>query len=227
MLKSKYKSLLLTVFFLILFSIQIISAKTLPLQDTIIMVDPGHGGRDSGTYYGTVLEKDINLKISKQLEKTLTQQGAIVYMTRKRDIDLSSIYDSEKKRGDLYRRLLLIKEKKCDLYVSIHINWYDDSNLKGAEVLYNPINKSNKVLATEIMNSFKEDLQSNRTVKITDLYMYKNITVPGVLIECGYLSNPTERKLLQDKKYQELLANSITKGIVEFLKKENKIKFVI
>lgn len=227
MLKSKYKSLLLTVFFLILFSIQIISAKTLPLQDTIIMVDPGHGGRDSGTYYGTVLEKDINLKISKQLEKTLTQQGAIVYMTRKRDIDLSSIYDSEKKRGDLYRRLLLIKEKKCDLYVSIHINWYDDSNLKGAEVLYNPINKSNKVLATEIMNSFKEDLQSNRNVKITDLYMYKNTTVPGVLIECGYLSNPTERKLLQDKKYQELLANSITKGIVEFLKKENKIKFVI
>lgn len=227
MLKSKYKSLLLTVFFLILFSIQIISAKTLPLQDTIIMVDPGHGGRDSGTYYGTVLEKDINLKISKQLEKTLTQQGAIVYMTRKRDIDLSSIYDSEKKRGDLYRRLLLIKEKKCDLYVSIHINWYDDSNLKGAEVLYNSINKSNKVLATEIMNSFKEDLQSNRTVKTTDLYMYRNITVPGVLIECGYLSNPTERKLLQDKKYQELLANSITKGIVEFLKKENKIKFVI
>lgn len=174
-----------------------------------------------------MLEKDINLKISKQLEKTLTQQGAIVYMTRKRDIDLSSIYDSEKKRGDLYRRLLLIKEKKCDLYVSIHINWYDDSNLKGAEVLYNPINKSNKVLATEIMNSFKEDLQSNRNVKITDLYMYKNTTVPGVLIECGYLSNPTERKLLQDKKYQELLANSITKGIVEFLKKENKIKFVI
>ncbi len=227
MLKSKYKSLLLTVFFLILFSIQIISAKTLPLQDTIIMVDPGHGGRDSGTYYGTVLEKDINLKISKQLEKTLTQQGAIVYMTRKRDIDLSSIYDSEKKRGDLYRRLLLIKEKKCDLYVSIHINWYDDSNLKGAEVLYNPINKSNKVLATEIMNSFKEDLQSNRNVKTTDLYMYRNITVPGVLIECGYLSNPTERKLLQDKKYQELLANSITKGIVDFLKKENKIKFVI
>lgn len=227
MLKSKYKSLLLTVFFLILFSIQIISAKTLPLQDTIIMVDPGHGGRDSGTYYGTVLEKDINLKISKQLEKTLTQQGAIVYMTRKRDIDLSSIYDSEKKRGDLYRRLLLIKEKKCDLYVSIHINWYDDSNLKGAEVLYNPINKSNKVLATEIMNSFKEDLQSNRNVKTTDLYMYRNITVPGVLIECGYLSNPTERKLLQDKKYQELLANSITKGIVGFLKKENKIKFVI
>ena len=227
MLKSKYKSLLLTVFFLILFSIQIISAKTLPLQDTIIMVDPGHGGRDSGTYYGTVLEKDINLKISKQLEKTLTQQGAIVYMTRKRDIDLSSIYDSEKKRGDLYRRLLLIKEKKCDLYVSIHINWYDDSNLKGAEVLYNPINKSNKVLATEIMNSFKEDLQSNRNVKTTDLYMYRNITVPGVLIECGYLSNPTERKLLQDKKYQEFLANSITKGIVDFLKKENKIKFVI
>lgn len=227
MLKKKCKSIVLVVLCLFVFSIQIISAQSLPLQDTIIMVDAGHGGRDSGTYYGDILEKDINLEIAKELEKELTKYGAIVYMTRKRDVDLSSIYDSAKKRGDLYRRLLLIKEKKCDLYISIHVNWYDDNTLRGAEVLYNSINKENKVLAQSIMNRFKKELDSNRNIKTTDLYMYRNTTTPGVLVECGYLSNPTERKLLQKEEYQKRLAKTITKGIIDFMKKGNKVKYVI
>ena len=227
MLKKKSKSIVLVVLCLFVFSIQIISAQSLPLQDTIIMVDAGHGGRDSGTYYGDILEKDINLEIAKELEKELTKYGAIVYMTRKRDVDLSSIYDSAKKRGDLYRRLLLIKEKKCDLYISIHINWYDDNTLRGAEVLYNSINKENKVLAQSIMNRFKKELDSNRNIKTTDLYMYRNTTTPGVLVECGYLSNPTERKLLQKEEYQKRLAKTIIKGIIDFMRKENKVKYVI
>lgn len=227
MLKKKCKSIVLVVLCLFVFSMQIISAQSLPLQDTIIMVDAGHGGRDSGTYYGDILEKDINLEIAKELEKELTKYGTIVYMTRKRDVDLSSIYDSAKKRGDLYRRLLLIKEKKCDLYISIHINWYDDNTLRGAEVLYNSINKENKVLAQSIMNRFKKELDSNRNIKTTDLYMYRNTTTPGVLVECGYLSNPTERKLLQKEEYQKRLAKTITKGIIDFMKKGNKVKYVI
>lgn len=227
MLKKKCKSIVLVILCLFVFSIQIISAQSLPLQDTIIMVDAGHGGRDSGTYYGDILEKDINLEIAKELEKELTKYGAIVYMTRKRDVDLSSIYDSAKKRGDLYRRLLLIKEKKCDLYISIHINWYDDNTLRGAEVLYNSINKENKVLAQSIMNRFKKELDSNRNIKTTDLYMYRNTTTPGVLVECGYLSNPTERKLLQKEEYQKRLAKTIIKGIIDFMRKENKVKYVI
>lgn len=227
MLKKKCKSIVLVILCLFVFSIQIISAQSLPLQNTIIMVDAGHGGRDSGTYYGDILEKDINLEIAKELEKELTKYGAIVYMTRKRDVDLSSIYDSAKKRGDLYRRLLLIKEKKCDLYISIHINWYDDNTLRGAEVLYNSINKKNKVLAQSIMNRFKKELDSNRNIKTTDLYMYRNTTIPGVLVECGYLSNPTERKLLQKEEYQKRLAKTITKGIIDFMKKGNKVKYVI
>lgn len=227
MLKKKCKSIVLVILCLFVFSIQIISAQSLPLQDTIIMVDAGHGGRDSGTYYGDILEKDINLEIAKELEKELTKYGTIVYMTRKRDVDLSSIYDSAKKRGDLYRRLLLIKEKKCDLYISIHINWYDDNTLRGAEVLYNSINKKNKVLAQSIMNRFKKELDSNRSIKTTDLYMYRNTTTPGVLVECGYLSNPTERKLLQKEEYQKRLAKTITKGIIDFMKKGNKVKYVI
>ena len=227
MLKVKYKTTLLIIFCLLVLSLQVISAQTLPLQDTIIMVDPGHGGRDSGTYYGKIYEKNINLEISKVLEEELTKNGAIVYMTRTRDIDLSSIYDSAKKRGDLYRRLLKIKETKSNLYISIHINWYQNTSMKGAEVLYNSINENNEKLAKSIMKEFKTDLGSTRTVKTTDLYMYRNTTTPGVLVECGYLSNSTERTLLQQEDYQKKLAKSITNGIINYLKKKGQIKYIL
>lgn len=227
MLKNKYRTILITIFVLLILSLQIVSAKDLPLIDTIITIDPGHGGRDSGTMYQNILEKDINLEISKELDEELSKKGAITYMTRNKDIDLSSIYDSRKKRGDLYRRLMLIKKKNSTLYLSIHINWYDNPNHRGAEVLYNSINKDNKLLATYIMQEFKTELNSTRDIKTTDLYMYRNTTTPGVLIECGYLSNYIERRNLQNKEYQQKIAKAITKGVINYLKNKNKIKYIL
>lgn len=222
MLKRKIKSIIIITIIVLLSSLDLISAKTLPLLGIVITIDPGHGGRDPGTMYNSIKEKDLNLEISKALEKELTKNGAIVYMIRTSDIDLSSIYDSKKKRGDLYRRLLKIKENKSNLYLSIHINWYQNSTHKGAEVLYNSINKNNKILAEAIMNEFKTNQKSKREIKKTNLYMYKNITMPGVLIETGYLSNPTERRLLQSESYQKELAKSITNGVKNYLKAINE-----
>lgn len=222
MLKRKIKSIIIITIIVLLSSLDLISAKTLPLLGIVITIDPGHGGRDPGTMYNSIKEKDLNLEISKALEKELTKNGAIVYMIRTSDIDLSSIYDSKKKRGDLYRRLLKIKENKSNLYLSIHINWYQNSTHKGAEVLYNSINKNNKILAEAIMNEFKTNQKSKREIKKTNLYMYKNITIPGALIETGYLSNPTERRLLQSESYQKELAKSITNGVKNYLKSINE-----
>lgn len=177
--------------------------------------------------YNKILEKDLNLEISKKLDKELTKKGAITYMTRTQDVDLSSIYDSRKKRGDLYRRLLYIKKKNSDLYLSIHINWYKNANHSGVEVLYNSINKDNKILANSIMKAFEKELNSKTVVKTTDLYMYRNTTVPGVLIECGYLSNYSERQNLQNSKYQTKLAKIITKGVINYLKNKDKIKYIL
>ena len=151
MLKYKLKAIIIITLTILLLSIDLISAQRLPLLGVIVTVDPGHGGRDPGTMYGTIKEKDLNLEISKKLEEELIKNGAIVYMIRDSDIDLSSIYDSKKKRGDLYRRLLKIKENKSDLYISIHINWYENSKHRGAEVLYNTINPNNKILSEKIM----------------------------------------------------------------------------
>lgn len=190
-------------------------SEELPLFGKVIFVDAGHGGRDSGASYGKILEKNINLEISKALEEILTSKGAIVYMTRDEDEDLSSKWDERKKRGDLYRRLLMYKKHSAELYLSIHLNSGDSSG-RGAEVLYHSINPKNKQLGTILMKHFKNDLKTKRVLKKTDLYMYRNTTVPGVLIECGFLSNANERYLLQKEDYQKKIAQSITNAVIEY-----------
>ena len=144
------------------------------------------------------------------------KQGAIVYMTRERDEDLSSKWDERKKRGDLYRRILMYKKYQADLYLSIHINYYSDTTEYVAEVLYNSINPQNKIFGTILMNNFKTALGSKRKLKKTDLYMYRNTTVPGVLIECGFLSNPNERYLMQKSSYQKKLSKIITDSVITY-----------
>ena len=217
-MKCLYKIGIVIFFFICLFLLDTVNARIneLPLLGRIIFVDPGHGGRDPGTMYGNILEKDIVLEISLKLRDELLKKGAIVYMTREKDIDLSSKWDARKKRGDLYRRILMYKKYDAELYLSIHINQYKNSAWSGIEVLYNSINPENKKIGTILMKNFKTEFGTKRTLKTTNLYMYRNTTVPGVLIECGFLSNANERYLLQQDNYQEKLAKSITNSVVEY-----------
>ena len=216
MLKNKYRTLILICFFLLVISFQVISAKELPLFQKLIVVDAGHGGRDPGTRYGNTLEKDLNLEIAKVLEKELLKQGAIVYMTRDEDEDLSNSSDYRKKRADLRRRVNFIEEKKSDLYLSIHLNWYKDYYYGGAEILYNNINKNNKVLAANLKESLTNSNIKTRDLKTTNLYMYRNTNVVGVLVECGFLSNKNDRYLLKTKWYQEKFSKALVEGVIKY-----------
>lgn len=227
MLLKKYKITIIILLLTTIFSIQTINANNLPLLGMIITVDPGHGGRDPGTSYYNLKEKDINLEISKSLEKQLTKKGAIVYMIREKDVDLSSIYDPKKKRGDLYRRIRNIEKNKSDLYLSIHLNWYKNENYRGAEILYNNINEKNKILANSIMNQFKKTIGTNRKIKTTNLYLYRNTKTPGVLIECAFLSNYKDRQLIKSKQGQDQIAKTITNGVINYAKDKNKSKFIL
>ena len=221
---QKYLVIFLFLLFILLFVLYPdvnATTKELPLFGKVIFVDPGHGGRDPGTMHGSILEKDLTLEISKILREELGKKGAIVYMTREEDEDLSSEWDERKKRGDLYRRILMYKKYEADMYLSIHINYYQNAAWSGAEVLYHPINPENKVIGEVLMKNFKTDFKTKRTLKKTDLYMYKNTTVPGVLIECGFLSNANERYLLQQEDYQKSLANTITNSVIEYYEKKH------
>ena len=215
---KKYR-IIIFVFFLFIFLINTVQSDELPLLHKVITVDPGHGGRDPGTRYGNILEKDLNLEISKVLQEELEKEGAIVFLIREEDIDLSKDTDYRKKRGDLQRRINIIESNKSDLYLSIHLNWYNDYYFGGAEILYNNVNKNNKLLATSIRDSLIDNKIKTRELKTTDLYLYRNTYVPGVLIECGFLSNNNDRYLLQTKNYQEKISKAITAGVITYFNK--------
>lgn len=132
MKKYKIRYLLYLLIGIVLLSTFKVSAL-LPLSGKTIVIDPGHGGRDPGTRYGNLLEKDLNLEISKTLKKQLEEYGATVYLLRENDVDFSKDSDYLKKRSDLKRRINYIESKKSDIYLSVHLNWYSDYYYGGSE----------------------------------------------------------------------------------------------
>lgn len=192
--------------------------NNLPLLGHIIYIDPGHGGLDPGAIYMDIKEAPINLEISKKLEESLTKKGAIVYMTRYDDYDLSLPNASNHKRSDLNQRIKLINESDCSLFLSVHLNADVSESWYGAQVFYDDVNSENAVLAEFLQNEFSTSLKSKRKIKeINDLYLYRKVERPGVLVEVGFLSNANERYLLRQDSYQQKLVDTITTGVINYL----------
>lgn len=210
----------LFVFFLIIgcYGIKPVNNE-LELFGKVIYLDAGHGGTDPGAIYGNVNESKINLEIANLLRQKLSDCGAIVYMTRLYDNDLSKPRSYLRKRSDLFNRARLIDSSGADMYISIHLNASSNTNWSGAQVFYDDINENNVVLANVVQNQFAKDLKSTRKVKeISELYMYKNTKTLGILAEVGFLSNPNERYLLQKKSYQEKISESLKTAIINYYK---------
>ena len=193
------------------------------LLGKVIYLDPGHGGRDSGATYKDIYEKDINLIMSKKIEKHLVAKGATVYLTREKDTDLSTS-SVNKKRSDLTNRAKLINKSNANMYISIHLNYISNSKWQGLQIFYNNKNKENEVIANNLTLYLKEKSSNIREPKKENIYyMYKQIKVPGVLIELGFLSNPNDRYRLTREEYQEKLAKNIADSIEKYFI-ENKSK---
>jgi len=196
-----------------------IKKSNLELIGKVIYIDPGHGGPDPGSIYKNIYEKDINLEICKKLETILEDEGAIVYLTRYGDYDLSKSYTGSRKKSDLNNRAKIINASGADLYISIHLNSISSSTWSGAQVFYDDVNKNNYEFAQLMQEQLKNDLKTTREVKeISTMLMNRKITIPGILIEAGFLSNPNDRYLLQKSDYQYKIVESIKKGIIKYFK---------
>ena len=216
---NKYKIyvVFLLSIFICVFGFVNATENNLPLLGKVIYIDPGHGGLDPGATYKDIYEADINLSISLKLSNLLEKSGAIVLLTREGDYDLSVNNAVNRKRSDLSRRANIINESGCDIYISIHLNSVSSETWKGAQVFYDNINPKNEVLAKILQEVFKKQLKTTREYQeMTDMYMYKRVKVPGVLVEAGFLSNANERYLLQKSEYQEKIANILYNGIVQY-----------
>lgn len=181
-----------------------------PLKGVKIALDPGHGGWEPGVVSGGYKEKDVNLEITKQLNKSLKKRGAKTFLTRHKDI-----------YADLYDRVDFAKDNKADFLISIHQNslpnpeYYEKKH--GAGVYY--YNENAKMLANVVQKNlvketgFRDDGVFNRSFAVT-----RSTNPVSILVECGYLIHPEERAKLTNKKFQKIVAKGITDGVEEYLK---------
>jgi N-acetylmuramoyl-L-alanine amidase len=192
--------------------------------DKTVIIDPGHGEPDGGAVgVDGVIEMNINLSISLKLRGFFQAAGYTVIMTRENN---NAIYDEgsntirKKKKTDLHNRLAIVNLHPRALFISIHQNIAKSSNSSGSLVLYSPNNADSKSLAQSIQTGIQNMLQPYDTHVIRqakkNLYILYNTKSPAVLVECGFLSNPAECKLLQDDTYQNKMAFAIFCGTLQF-----------
>lgn len=202
--------------------------KYMPVTNKVIVLDAGHGGIDSGTLSSdkTVVEKEINLLITHKIRELLESSGAHVILTREDD---SSLYVEDgnktirqKYNENLKNRKQIIEDSNADMFVSIHMNALTGegaSKYYGAQTFY-PSGKEDSIkLSKTIQQELKRvvDNTNNREIKPRDdLYLLKDNKIPSVLIECGFLSNEKESKLLTNEEYQEKIAWAIYVGIQNY-----------
>lgn len=192
-------------------------------KNLVVVVDAGHGGYDPGKVgVSGVLEKDINLAIACKVRTILEKQGIDVIMTRSSDVDLCTEGASSKKSADMRKRVEIMNASGAAIAVSIHQNSYTDAGPKGAQVFYYETSEQGKELADILQESIKNVVadDNHRVPKAnSDYYILKKVTCPVVIVECGFLSNPTEEMLLTEEDYQEKVAQGIAEGILAYTKR--------
>lgn len=191
------------------------------LSGHICVIDPGHGGVDGGATANGVIEKTITLEIATKVEQILTSHGATVIMTRDRDVDY---YTKGKggKRSDLDKRIEMINTANAELFVSIHLNAINNGNIKGAQVFYGGKSEESKTIAKIMQDAVKSFPLGNHRQALQDLdILVLNATdIPGVLVECGYVTNKSEAEQLMTKEYQQKIAWQIAKGLAYYFNKK-------
>ena len=198
--------------------------ETRPLQSKrTILIDPGHGGIDGGAVsMGGMTEKEYNLQISIRLRDMLNLLGWQTRMTRSTD---ESIYTegqtiAQKKVSDLKRRLQISEETENPILVSIHQNFFPDSRYSGPQVFYAG-SEGSKLLAQELQEAMNQSLNpgSRREhKKASGIWLMEQLQCPGILIECGFLSNHQEEARLRNPDYQKKLCCVIATALGETMR---------
>lgn len=185
-----------------------------------LIIDAGHGGEDGGATSCTgVLESEFNLKIATRLDALMNLLGVKTKMVRTSDV---SVYTkgnslSEKKISDLKQRVKLVNDTKNSILVSIHQNYFTESQYSGAQVFYSE-NLQSKEFAIKTQNLLVNTINqgSNRVAKkASGIYLMEKVNAPAILVECGFLSNPDEEALLRSDEYQKKLCCVLASAIFQ------------
>lgn len=237
-MKIKLKKVnILNLFFLFLiisligFGYNLFLVKSLPvlshyIYGNKIVIDPGHGTSDRGVVHkeSGVAESPINLSVSMKLKNILSKQKYNIILTREKETA-----QKISNREELKRRVDMANDVNADIYISIHVNQFPDPKYFGAQCFYNASKPESYNLALLIQEELKKlEPENSREALPRDLFVLRETSMPAVLVELGFISNPQDRLKLQDPSYQEKLASAIAKGIIRYFnndKPEHETKY--
>ncbi len=203
----------------------IILTNNSPAKQPTIVIDAGHGGVDNGVIgvNSKVSEAEINLALALQLQKKLESLGYRVVLTRKTSAGLYGNATENLKMADLTARKKIITEANADLFISIHCNQFPSSDRRGGQVFYDKKHEANANLAksvqTEINKLNQREVGTTYSPLCGDYYMLKTCDCPAIIIESGFMSNPKDDALLNNKTYQTELITAIINGISGYYSK--------
>lgn len=196
----------------------------------VIVIDAGHGGFDGGaTGISGTVEKELNLQIAKYLSSLLKLSNIDYVMTRSDDSELifSGKQSLTRKLSDLLARVEIANNYKDCYFISIHQNKFPSSKYRGLQVFYskNAVESRNFAQIIKINNQTLVDSSNKREIKPAgkEIYILDKIKSPAVLVECGFLSNSQEEKLLSSSDYQKRIAFMLYCSIVEFIEENYNI----
>ena len=188
----------------------------------VLVIDAGHGGEDGGAVSASVVpESHINLAIAQKMQLLLAFVGRETIMTREGE---EAIYSPdaqtlrEKKVSDLSNRVKLVNDTAGSILLSIHQNSLPGSKVRGAQVFYNTVEPAQQMAVSvqQALNSAVNQGHGKNAKQMDDsIYLMKNIRRPGILVECGFLSNPAEAELLQTDDHQRRLSAAIVSGYLQ------------
>ena len=221
--------LILSVFFSMSVSEHLIGERNrqvfIPVRDCgpTLIIDPGHGGEDGGAVsLSGAKESLINLAIARRLDQIMGLCGVPVVILRTEDISLhdsSAATIREKKVSDLHNRAKIINDIEKAVLVSIHQNSFQDPRYRGAHVFYAPTEKSREFAecVQGILRNHLDPQNERVTAPISDtVYLMNHIGCPGILVECGFLSNAEEDFLLQTPEYQLMVATALSGAYLQY-----------
>ena len=188
----------------------------------VVILDPGHGGMDSGAVSGSgVLEKDLNLRVASATGAFLEEAGVRVIYTRTEDALLTHPGARTAKQGDLMGRVALAEAHPDALFVSIHMNTLPQEQYSGLQVFYSANDPQSRVLAQALQDRARTLLQPENRREIkkagSSIFVLDRIESTAVLVECGFLSNTGEASLLADGAYQKKLGYALSRGILDLV----------
>lgn len=187
------------------------------LQGRVVVLDPGHGGSDSGARGPSgLLEKDVALAVAKKLETMLAASGARVVMTRKTDVDVYGAYASD--AAELQARVNVgAYTPGAEVFLSIHCNAFASPAAHGTETFSYPKSARDGHLAACLQEALLHaGGRFNRGTKTANFYVLKRSTMPAALVELAFISNPEEERLLASDAFQTKMAEALLRGLAKY-----------